>query len=118
MIIGAPRWPQVDWAYVMAWTDVQEFKIELRERILNMGKNVENPEHRGIGNAPAFVDAICSQVNRPGPQGGYVRKPMSDYEYLISEISLPWWASLLIVLLGGGTQFGVAMLLIHNDIEA
>jgi hypothetical protein len=43
---------------------------------------------------------------------------MSDYDYLISEISLPWWASLLIVILGGGLQFGCAKLMIHNDIEA
>lgn len=117
VVVGAPRFPEVDWAFVMAWTDVQEFKIELREKILHLGKGMEG-EQRGIGHAPSFVKAVTSQVRLPAAQGGYERKPMSDYDYLISEISLPWWASLLIVVIGGGLQFGAAFLLIHNEFEA
>lgn len=117
VVIGAPQFPVVEWAYVIAWTDSEEFKVELRNQILEMGKGKEG-EQQGIGNAGTFVDALCAQIRKPAPAGGYERKPMSDYDYLIAEVSLPWWASLLIVLLGGGLQFGAAMVLIHNDIEA
>jgi len=118
VVIGASKFPAVDWAYVIAWTDVEEFKIELRNAVLAMGQESESPEQCGIGSAGVFVQTIRGQIGKLSIKGGYERKPMSDYDYLISEISLPWWASLLIVIFGGGAQFGVACLLIHNDIEA
>ncbi|MGD9728107.1 MAG: hypothetical protein AB7L09_02505 [Nitrospira sp.] len=116
VVIGAPNFPEVSWAYVMAWTDVQDFKIGLREKILNMGKD-KTGDARGIGFAPDFVKVITDQVRLSSAHGGYQRKPMSDYDYLISEISLPWWASLIIVILGGALQFGAACFLIHNDVR-
>jgi hypothetical protein len=116
VVIGAPNFPQVEWAFIMAWTDVEEFKVELRNKIVEMDGG--DGEQDGIGNAPLFVKTIVGQVGLTPEQGGYERKPMADYEYLISEISLPWWASLLIVVVGGGLQFGAACLLIHNEFEA
>lgn len=118
VVVGAPHFPLVDWAYVMAWTDVEAFKIELRNKILDAGRNATNPNDRGIGMATDFVRRICDQVRQPATAGGYQRKPMADYDYLISEISLPWWASLMIVVLGATMQCSGAALLIHNDIEA
>ena len=116
VVVGAPNFPEVEWAYVMAWTDVEEFKITLRDRILALGKDAEG-DARGIGHAGNFVDTICSQITASTTNGGFKRKPMSDYDYLIAEIGLPWWATLLIVLIGGGLQAGAATLLIRNGIR-
>lgn len=109
VVVGASHFPTVDWAYVMAWTNVEEFKIELRDKVLHVGPGINDPA--------TFVRTITSQVRQPATAGGYQRKPMADYDYLIAEISLPWWASLMIVLLGGFMQCGAAALLINNEIE-
>ena len=93
------------------------WKLGEKNKILDMGKGKEG-EQRGIGNVPEFVQTVCDQIRLPSSKGGFERKPMSDYEYLISEISLPWWASMMIIIFGVCAQFGAAYLLIHNDIEA
>jgi hypothetical protein len=110
VVVGASHFPTVDWVYIMAWTDVEEFKITLRNVVLDAKAGVADPA--------TFVRLITSQVRQPVTAGGYKRKSMADYDYLISEISLPWWASLMIVLFGSLMQFGAAVLLINNEIEA
>jgi hypothetical protein len=109
VVVGTTEFPAVSWTYVMAWTDNEQFKIELRNEVLDAGR---------IGDPARFVKIVTDQVRQPASLGGYQRKPMADYDYLISEISLPWWATLMIVIFGCIMQGGATVLFIHNEIEA
>jgi hypothetical protein len=75
----------------MAWTDHKIFVEELKEHVLTMGP-LE-------GKAEDFVYGIVGCIE--GIKGeGYERKPMSDYDYLVADIGLPWWADLGVAFVG------------------
>jgi hypothetical protein len=91
VVIGMKQWPTVDWVQVMAWTDHKIFIEELKECVLTMGP-LE-------GKAEEFVGRVVGCIE--GTKGeGYERKPMSDYDYLVADIGLPWWADLGVTLIG------------------
>jgi len=109
VVLGVKSFPKLDWVEVMAWTDVEEFKITLRNRITEQGD---------IANATALAATIVDQVSLAPQKGGYKRKPMAELEYLVADITLPWWASMLIVLLSGILSWGISWALINNEVTS
>jgi hypothetical protein len=75
------------WAYVMAWTDNELFKIKLRDDILTL-TDVEVQRDQFFN----FVRANVEQY--------YVRKPMKDFAYLAASIT-PSWIELTIAMVVG-----------------
>lgn len=108
VVVGMNEYPKVEWVSIMAWTKVEEFKIELRDNIVSMGD---------ISDSKKFVDTIVNQVSKPGDKGGYVRMPMSDLEYLVSDITIPWWASILVILFSALLSWATSWALINNEIQ-
>lgn len=106
VVLGLDQFPKVSFAHVMAWTKVEQFPINLRNRILEL------PDLR---DGKALASAIVEEISKPSSQGGFERTPMSDLEYLIADIELPMWAQILIVLLGGAASWGTSLFLIRND---
>jgi len=106
VIIGTTSFPKVDWVSIMAWTDIEEFKVVLRNNLLAL-QEVSDPV--------VVANTISSQILLPPEKGGFLRKSMSDYEYLVSGISLPWWANILITLFLCFFSWGVSWVLVHND---
>jgi len=106
VILGVTKFPEIKWARVMAWTKIEEFKISLRNDLLDL---------KTIADSKALTSLIVNDINRPGEKGGFVRTPMSELEYLIADISLPWWCQVLIALLGGGVSWGTSWFLINNN---
>lgn len=106
VVLGLDAFPKVSFAHVMAWTKVEQFPINLRNRILEL------PDLR---DGKALASAIVEEISKPASQGGFERSPMSDLEYLIADIELPMWAQILIVLLGGAASWGTSSFLIKND---
>ena len=91
VVIGMKQWPTVDWVQVIAWTDHKIFIEEVKEQVLTMG-SLE-------GKAEEFVNRLVGCID--GTKGeGYERKPMSDYDYLVADIGLPWWADLGVAIIG------------------
>jgi len=107
VIIGATSFPKVDFCYVMAWTKVEEFKIVLRDRIVEMSD---------ISDAQKLAQTITSQISKGPQNGGFERMPMADLEYLIADIKLPWWCQVLIVLIGGAASWLISWGLIKKDV--
>jgi len=108
VIIGTNSFPKVSWVSIMAWTDIEEFKIELRNKILDMSD---------ISDSKAFVNSIISQITKKPENGGFLRKPMADYNYVISSIKLPIWASIFNILLIALLNYAVSWALINNEIQ-
>lgn len=88
VIIGVPSFPQIAWVDVIAWTDHELFKETLKDRVLAL---------KSLDNSEALVSAIVNQTQASGEEG-FKRKPMEDYQYLVAEIRLPIWATLLLII--------------------
>lgn len=106
VILGVSEFPKVSFAYVMAWTKIEEFRLNLRNRILGIGD---------ISDGKAFANIVIEEISKPPVEGGFERRPMADLEYLIADIRLPWWCQLIIVLVGGGISWIVSVLMIDNQ---
>jgi hypothetical protein len=89
VVLGVPQYPKISWVQVHSWTDVELFKVKLRDALLDL------PEAAAV----PVMDLIESHVRER-----FVRKPMKDFEYLEYEVELPAWLwSLLVILsLGAG----------------
>lgn len=108
VIIGSTSFPKADWVSVMAWTDIEEFKITLRNRILNL---------TDLSEASKLVQTITDQIKLKPENGGFLRKPMSDYEYVVADITLPWWANCIVLLLSGLFTWLISYTLKINEIN-
>lgn len=105
VILGMQEFPKISFAHVMAWTKIEEFKIVLRDRILNC----EN-----LADGKAFANLIVEEVAKPPLKGGFKRMPMAELQYLVSGIRLPWWCQLLIVIIGGAVSWFTSKYFIEN----
>lgn len=85
VVLGVAEFPKVSFAHVMAWTKVEAFPVNLRNRILNL------PDLR---DGKAVASAIVEEISKPAAEGGFERMPMSDLEYLVADIQLAWWAQI------------------------
>ena len=108
VIIGTSSFPKIDWVAVIAWTDVELFKTNLRKEVMDL-KDLSDPSK--------LVETIVKRVALPPEMGGFLRKPMEEYQYLISDISLSWWANLLIFLVLGLLSWAIDWALINNTIR-
>lgn len=106
VLVGVTEFPKIAFAHVIAWTKIEEFRINLRNKILETGD---------LSDGIAFANAITEEISKPPSQGGFERRPMADLEYLIADIRLPWWCQLLIVLIGGAASWGTSLILINNN---
>jgi hypothetical protein len=91
VVIGSKDGKNIDWVQVQAWTKVELFKVQLADSVRELN-TLES-------NAGKLVDAITTQIAKAPDVGGFQRMPMADLEYLLTEISLPWWATLLMIVL-------------------
>jgi len=106
VILGVPEFPKISFAYITAWTKIEEFRINLRNKIIDSGD---------LNDGVAFANIITQEISKSPEQGGFKRMPMSDLEYLIADIRLPWWCQFLIVLVGGGISWVTSTILINNQ---
>ena len=108
VLIGAPE-RKIAWVSVMAWTDVEEFKIQLRDKVFAL-KTLD-------GNAEKLAKLITDQVALPPQQGGYERKPMDELEYLAGDVSLPWWSVIILFLINFLIAYAIGWALRNNEIR-
>lgn len=108
VVIGASKFPQVDWVSILSWTDAEEFKILLRDQILKM-KDITDPKK--------LASTIVKQVSLPAEKEGYVKKPLSDFNYLASDISLGVWMNIFVILWGTFLNFTAHWVAVNNSIR-
>ena len=108
VIIGMNNFSKVEWTSIMAWTKIEEFKIELRDNINELSD---------ISDSSIFTNTIINQISKNPENGGYLRMPMKELEYLVSDIELQWWSHILVVLSGAFIAWLVSWALINNQIQ-
>lgn len=108
VVIGAPHFSEIAWVEVMAWTHVEKFKSALVNRVL---------ESNALVDAGNLADVIVSQISREAKDGGYEGMDMDEYAVLASEVSVAWWAQLLIFLIYAGMCYFVSLGLVNNQMQ-
>jgi len=101
---------KIDWTEILSWTTQEDFKTKLKRRISDLGSLDQN------GSQLATI--ITDQVSQPKESGGFVRRPMQDFEYLAEEVELPVWAGLLMILIVGLLVWATSWALEHNEIDS
>lgn len=96
VVLGTPQYPTIQWARVVSWTDNQEFKVGLRDRLMELGKAEVGP----------VMEVLTKEVS-----SRYSRKHMKDFEYLSSEVEIATWVMVTTLVLsllpGAALMFGV-----------
>ncbi len=72
----------IQWCKIMTLTDNSQF-------VENLERDIRRLKTLG-GKGPDLVKVILKHVNAPGG-AGYERKPMADFEFLASDVSMPWY---------------------------
>ena len=108
VIVGTKSFPEIEWVSILAWTENEEFKVVLRDKIIDL---------KDLSDSDKFVDTIVSQISLDGNKGGYVRMPMNKLQYLVSDITIPWWANILVVIFSMFLSWLVSWALINNEIQ-
>lgn len=100
VVLGVPEYPAIGWVRVLSWTDEEIFKVRLRDALLDAGKAT-----------PQATIALVSEHI----QKGFVRKPMSDFEYLKHEVELSPWVIAFLVLISMAASFLATHFLVRNQ---
>lgn len=102
VVLGTPNYPEIAWVQVLSWSKEEVFKVKLRDALQDMGR-VE---------LQTFFDTLVQHVSK-----GYVRRPMSDFEYLKHEIEPPTWVIVLLVVLSATASIGCSILVAKNNVR-
>ena len=108
VVIGAPHFSEIAWVEVMAWTHVEAFKSALMNRVL---------ESNALSNAGELADVIVSRISREAKDGGYEGLDMDEYAVLASEVSVAWWAQIIIFMIYAGMCYFVSLALVNNQLQ-
>lgn len=96
VVMGTPNWPKIEWVRVITWSKSEIFKVELRDKILEIGE----------ADRAVVLPAIAAQIDK-----NFVRRRMREFEYLKAEIDPPTWVitTMIVVqvLAAGGIQFWI-----------
>lgn len=101
VVLGTPKYPTISWVRVLSWTDRQDFKVALRDHLLDL-KTVDRDK------VMAFLKADT--------QAAFVRKNMEDFAYLKYEIDPPLWVSILAFLLSSMSSVGLSYYFSKNEV--
>jgi hypothetical protein len=99
VFIGSTDYPKIDWVQVLSWSDKEDFKVVLRDSIMDIG-TVDREK---------ILGAIKENTSKL-----FVRKRMRDYEYLKYEIEPPIWALVLGILVGVACSIGITIFFVRE----
>ena len=101
VILGVPEYPKISWAYVMSWTKRELFKVELRDALIGLGQ---------VDNTPV-IQTIEKHISK-----NFVRRQMSEFEYLKNEIDPPSWVIVIVTILATGGSIALSLVFRQTDI--
>lgn len=83
LVIGSATWPKIDFVDIISWTKSEIFKVQLRDDVMALGTVAQEP----------IIKALASNIDST-----YVRREMSEFEYLKGEIDPPTWLLLMMAI--------------------
>lgn len=100
VVIGTPEYPKISWANVMSWSDSEDAKVFVKNRILEL---VEFDGQK-------ILDIIREEVEEK-----FVKKSMDEFEYLKYRIEPSHRAKVIITILGALASIALTVLAIKED---
>jgi hypothetical protein len=101
LILGTPKYPEISWVRVLSWTDKQDFKIKLRDDVLAL-KVVDRER---------IIQAMVQNTDKL-----FLRKQMSDFEYLKYEIDPPLWVTIFTFLTSAAASVFMSIYFSKNKV--
>lgn len=102
VLIGAPHPPEIQWTRVVSWTDAYDLKVHLRDDILDIGT---------LDKRDDIMNAVRRDV-----ESLFIRKPMSDFKYLMASYQPSGGVTLFIFFLGIALSVGSTIFVYCNDV--
>lgn len=103
VVVGTPNFPEIAWAGVVSWTRVEELKITIRDRIMQLN---------------TFNGEDILKILREEIEQKFVRTPMADFSYLAATIEPPTWAIIVLFILNIGTSVGLQWFFWNNEVHS
>jgi hypothetical protein len=107
LVVGAPDFPEIAWAKVMTWMKVEGDgeSAGLREDVAMAVERMKK------FNAKKIAKLLRTEV-----QAKFVRRPMSDFEYLTKEMEPPFWALIMLLCLGLAASVTLSIVFWRYDV--
>jgi len=83
LLIGSANFPKIDFVRVLSWTKNEDFKVELRDAVMDKG-TIDR----------SIVPLMMAQIDK-----NFERRHMKEFEYLEGEIDPPMWLNLTLIAL-------------------
>lgn len=100
LVVGTKKYPEIDWVHVMGWSKNQLFNVALRDEVQAMEKI----------DRTSIMQAVEKHVGTT-----FQRRHMSEFEYLKDEIEPPFWAVVVIGILGVLLSLGASYYFYRHD---
>jgi uncharacterized integral membrane protein len=101
LVLGTPKYPEISWVRVLSWTDRQDFKVRLRDDVLDL-KTVDREK---------IIQILAADTDKM-----FQRKRMADFEYLKWEIDPPLWVSILAFIISAAASIGLSVYFSRNEV--
>ena len=99
VVIGVGDANNIAWAYAFGWSKNQMVNIAIRDELQQM-ETFDGTE---------VINTITKNVEKY-----FNRTPMAEYKYLLSDVEVPTWAIIFIMLLQIGGNIGIAVFIVNN----
>lgn len=100
VVVGAPEYPKIAWAGVLSWSNAEEAKIAVRDRIMGLSEF----------DGEVVIKIISEEVNAK-----YVRREMKDFEYLKASIEPAALVKKILFFLGIAISVGLTIWFWRED---
>lgn len=104
VVVGVDNFPQVDWSGIMIFSGNEELKVQLRDAIESLG-NISDPQ--------VFATLVIDNIKQH-----FKRVSMSELEYLIYDVDMPWWAVIIMIFVFVVTLLTITAMFENNNIRS
>jgi len=101
VLIGASEYPKIDWVRIISWTQQEDFKIALRDKLMSVG-TLHDPN--------PILSTIHTLVFN-----GFKRRSFKDFEYMMASVQPGTGATIFLFLLGMAVCIGLTAYFYAND---
>ena len=95
LVVGAKQWPKIDWVDVIHWSKKSEFGIIWKDSVLDADFSNPNTVLQGLDQAVKH----------------YQRRSFKEYRYLLTDVEIPFWANLIVLIFNVGLVVGFVIFL-------
>lgn len=101
VVVGTPEYPKISWAQVLSWSDSEDAKVFVKNRILALGE---------------FDGDKVLKIVEEEVRDKYIRKEMKDFEYLKFRIEPSATVKIVILILSIATSIGLSIYFKNEEV--